>query len=162
MISILLNIFFDTVEFYVIAAVIAAAVIAAAALPARRGAVRTFLYGGTLSEPRSADMPLSGQGIIAEIDDCCRMIVYRFGLDGVYSDGAYSLAVQIAGFDVTIKERLTSGSSCCPEMTRGQALLDCLGRERYHFQYISESTGRNCAFSLKIAPGNRIVRSLDP
>lgn len=152
---------FQTVEFYIIAAVVAAAIVAASALPSKRGAARTFLFGGTLAEPRTPDTPASDQGIIVQVDDFGYLNVYRFGLEGVHEDGAYSLAVEIAGFDVVINERLTAGSRRTAEMTQGRALLDCFGRERYHIQYKSESTGRSCAFSLNMAPGNRIERRLE-
>lgn len=153
--------FFQSVEFYVIAAVIAAAVIAAASLPGRRGPVRTFLYAGRLLAPRTADTPPSGPGIVVRVDEHARLVVHRFGLEGVHESGAYSLAVKISGFDVVIEERLTSGHRYDPEMTQAEATADCLGRERYHFQYNSESTARKCSFTLNIAPDNTITRALE-
>ncbi len=152
---ILLSIF-TTVEFYVITAFIAAAVIAACSMPSRRGAARTFLYAGELG----IDPVPSDAGIVVIVNDHGAVEVYRFGIEGVRTTGAYSLAVSIIGFDVTIKERLTPGSSDGTPASRGSAVMDCFGPERYHFQYISESTGRNAAFSLNIRPGNRIERRL--
>lgn len=148
---------FQTVEFYVITAFIAAAVVAAVAMPSKRGAARTFLFGGAL---QADDVP-SDAGIVARVDDYGRLEIYRFGLYGVHTDGAYSLAVTIIGFDVTIQERLTPGTINGTPAGRGSAVMDCFGPERYHFQYISEAIGRKAAFSLNIRPGNRIERRLD-
>lgn len=157
---ILLSIF-QTVEFYVISATMAAAVIAAASLPSRRGAARTFLYAGELMAPISQVGERGGQGITVTIDENCRMHIHRFGLEGICESGAYSLSVKIFGFDVEINERLTPGRHGGEEMTQAEAVIDCFGRERYHFQYKSEATNRSCAFTLNIAAGNTINRPLD-
>lgn len=155
---ILLSIF-QTVEFYVITAFVAAAVIAAAAMPSRRSAARTFLFGGTLRE----DAVPSDDGIVAIVDDRGDLTIHRFGLKGVNMDGAYSVAVTIIGLDVTIEERLTPprapGYDVQPA-TAAYVVMDCFGAERYHFNYRSEATGRSAAFSLNIRPGNRIERRL--
>ncbi len=148
---------FNTVEFYIITAFIAAAVIAAAAMPSRRGAARTFLYAGTLR----TDAALSDAGIVAIVNERGELEINRFGLEGVWADdGAYSLAVTIIGFDVTIEERLVPGRVHNEQATAAFAGLDCLGAERYHFNYRSDATGRSAAFSLNIRPGNRIERLL--
>ncbi len=152
---------FQTVEFYVIVAFIAAAVVGACAVPSRKGAVRTFFYSGVLSNPAGPSNPTSQAGIVCIVSDMGKLEIYRFGLEGIHDDGAYSLAVKISGFDVIIEERLTAGSTLFPEMTRAYAEIDCLGAERYHFQYISEYTSRKAAFSLNIRPGNRIERRLE-
>lgn len=150
---------FNTVEFYVVAAVAAAAVLAAAALPSRRGSARTFLYEGTLGsgvqpkpQPPSVDV---------WVDEWCGLCVCRKGMEGVHSDGAYSLAVEIIGFDVTINERITAGMHRTDPVDTATARMECFGRERYHFRYVSESTGRSCAFYLNISPGNRLHRALE-
>lgn len=147
--------FYNTVEFYIICAFVAAAVIAAVASPARRGPVRTFLYAGELiaaAQPGAA-------GIEARVDDHARLLITRYGLNGISETGAYSLAVEIAGFDVTIRERLTPGKGSieCPAAT---CTIDCLGREHYHFTYISEVTHSSAAFALNIRPGNTVLRPL--
>ncbi|MCM1440188.1 MAG: hypothetical protein NC131_13445 [Roseburia sp.] len=163
---------FDCVEFYVIAAVVAAAVVAASALPARRGEARTFLYAGTLEFAGDDDPDLTGQPALqVEVDDY-GLRVRRTGLaqEDIHGDGAVSFAVQIIGFDVVINERLVRGrgrfgstdSGPLPGIVKAaHTLMDCFGRERYHFQYISEKTGRMCAFSLNISPGNRLQRPLE-
>lgn len=151
---------FQSIEFYVIAAAIAAAIVAACIVPSDRGPVRTFLFAGILTDPASETTPPSGQGIVAQVDDSGYLVIYRFGLEGVYGNGAYSLAVKIAGFDVTVEERLTPGIRSCPLMTQAHAVLDCFGAERYHFRYNSEATGRSAFFTLNIRPGNKITREL--
>lgn len=156
---------FQTVEFYVIAAVVAAAVVAAAALPRRRGPVRTFMYagdlesGGSLGGDPAIEVSVTPEGL---------MEIRRTGLVGVSDTGAWSLAVNISAFDVTINERITAGRRRRaddgpegPAPDSGRALLDCFGRERYHFRYLSEATGRSCAFTLTVNPGARIRRTLE-
>lgn len=148
---------FDTVEFYVITAFVAAAVIAAAAMPARRSAVREFLYAGFLDYDTAPSVP----GIVATVNDDGSLTIWRFGLAGVSDLGAYSIAVKVSGFDVTITERITPGAPATRAATAGCVRLDCLGRERYHFQYVNENMGRSAAFSLNMRPGNRIERRLE-
>ncbi len=148
---------FNTVEFYVITAFIAAAVVGASAMPSRKGAARTFLFSGTLWPSDEPSQPC----IVVKVSDTGELEIQRFGLDGLYMDGAYSLAVTIIGFDVTIEERLTPGGRRSSEAAVGAtAVLDCFGAERYHFNYRSDATGRSAAFSLNIRPGNRIERIL--
>lgn len=150
---------FNTVEFYIITAFIAAAVVAYAAMPSKKSAVRTFLYAGTLSNPADG---ASDPGIVMRVGDNGTVEVYRFGLKGISRSGAYSLAVKIAGFDVTIEERLVAGRPDDDEAaTVGYAAIDCLGFERYHFHYRSEATALSTAFYLNLRPGARIDRKLE-
>lgn len=148
---------FDSIEFYVITAFVAAAVVGAAAMPSRRSAAREFLYGGELIFDAAPSVP----GIVGVVGDDGVLTIYRFGLTGVGSAGAYSIAVTIIGFDVTITERLTAGNGCGQPPTAASVRLDCLGRERYHFHYVNENLHRSAAFSLNIRPGNRIERLLE-
>lgn len=152
----ILSSIFQTVEFYVITVFVAASVVAALAMPSRRSAARTFFFAGTLRTDAAPSEP----GIVAIVADNGSLTFHRFGIDGVSVSGAYSLAVTIIDFDVTIEERLTPGSPTDTSATAAYATLDCLGAERYHFNYRSEATGRNAAFSLNIRPGNRIERRL--
>lgn len=147
---------FQTVEFYIISAFIAAAVIAAAAMPSRRSAARTFLYGGNLSDRNGPGEP----AVTFIVETNGDVTVMRDGLDGITESGAYSIAVTIIGFDVTIEERLTPGRPADPAIYAGYTTMNCLGNERYHFHYKSEMTGRSAAFQLNIRPGNRITRPL--
>lgn len=157
---------FSSIEFYVICAVVAAAIVAYAALPQRRGAVRTFFFTGELHEATSpeAERICAGLGvepaIRLRVDDHGVLVLERAGLAGMLTDGACNLAVKVSGFDVTVEERLTPGRRGWPAAA-ATARIDCLGPERFHFLYNSESTGRKTAFTLRIAPGNTIVRGLN-
>ena len=151
---------FTTVEFYVITAFIAALVVGFAALPSRRGPARQILVAGSLRTDAAPSEP----GIVAIVGDDGSLTIYRFGLEGVPENGAYSLAVNIAGFDVTIDERLTPGRRSADSndipVTAAMAEIPGFGAERYHFNYRSETLGRSAAFTLNIRPGNRIERLL--
>ena len=153
----ILSSIFQTVEFYVITVFVSAAIVAVLAMPSRRSAARTFFFAGTLR----SDLVPSEPGIVALVGNDGTLAIHRFGIEGVWVSGAYSLAVTIIDFDVTIEERLTPGSNIDAEATAAYAVLDCFGAERYHFNYRSEATGRNAAFSLNIKPGNRIERLLN-
>ncbi len=152
---------FQSVEFYVISAVLAAAVVAASVKPSGKGAVRTYLYGGTLVDD-GASAAGDAPGIALEVSEDGRDVVLeRRGLSGVsYDDGAYSVAVNVSGFDVTIDERLTFGHGPGATATGAVVRLECLGPERYHILYRSETLGRNCAFTLRLRPGVRLEREL--
>lgn len=126
-------------------------------MPSRRGAARTFLFGGTLRTDAAPSEP----GIVALVNDRGELEIHRFGLEYMSEDGAYSLAVTIIGFDVTIEERLTPGRLPLNNVTAAYAAMDCFGAERYHFQYRSEVLGRTTSFSLNIRPGNRLERRLE-
>lgn len=147
---------FQTVEFYVVTAFIAAAVIAYAAMPSRRGPARQILAAGNLI----FDAAPSDPGIVVLVDDDGTLSLYRFGMEGVGDRGAYSLAVNVVGFDVTIDERLTPGRNNSVMATAAVVKIPGLGAERYHFHFRSEPTGRSAAFSLNLRPGNRIERRL--
>lgn len=127
------------------------------AMPSRRSAARNFLYGGDLITDAAPSVP----GIVAMVGDDGVLTIYRFGLDGVGVSGAYSVAVTIIGFDVTIDERLTVGRRGEPPATAASVRIDCLGPERYHFHYRNEALGRSAAFTLNLRPGNRIDRRLE-
>lgn len=150
------NSMFGSIEFYVVAVFIAAAVIGLAAMPRTKGEARTFLFAGELAP----DSTPSEAGIVARVDDRGRLEIYRYGLEGISMEGAYSLAVKITGFDVTIEERLTAGSRSAEAASIGYASIDCLASERYHIQYRSEVTGRSAAFSINMRPGNEVKRLL--
>ncbi len=147
---------FQTVEFYVVMVFIAAAVVGIAAMPANRGAARQQLIAGTLDFNATSSEP----GIVAIVEECGKVTIYRFGLENVAESGAFSLAVTFIGYDVTIEERATYGRHNDRMATAAQATITGFAPERYHFLYRSEATGRNAAFTLNIRPGNRIDRLL--
>lgn len=147
---------FQTIEFYIITAFIAAAVVGFAAMPSRRDAARTFLYAGQLIYDAAPSEP----GIVLVAGDDASVMLYRFGLEGVGADGAYSLVLTQTGFDITIEERLTAGHHAGAAPTAASVRIDCLGCERYHFRFISKSTGRSAAFYLTLRPDARVERLL--
>ncbi len=119
---------------------------------ARKPCARIF------TESAAGDAP----GIALEVSEDGRDVVLeRRGLSGVsYDDGAYSVAVNVSCFDVTIDERLTFGHGPGATATGAVVRLECLGPERYHILYRSETLGRNCAFTLRLRPGVRLEREL--
>ncbi|MBD5182245.1 MAG: hypothetical protein HDS99_00440 [Bacteroidales bacterium] len=148
--------FFHTVEFYVIVAFVAAAVIALCSRPTSQGAVRTYLVAGQLLEADGG----SGCGVAFHVNDRGGLEIFRYGLVGITDEGAYSLAVSVSGFDVTIKERTVAGGGATAA-TCGRATLDFLGAERYHFQYIVENSALTTGFYLTLKPGARADRPLE-
>lgn len=157
----LLYSFFNSVEFYVLAVVVAAAVVAAVVKPREKGPARTWLYGGTLLDD-GAEADGEAPAICLQMSEDGRALVLeRRGLAGVnLDDGAYSVAVEVAGFDVTINERLTFGTPGGPMATGAEVRIDCLALERYHILYRSEALGRNCAFTVSLRPSTRVERPL--
>lgn len=147
------------VEVYIILAFLAASVIALCARPSGRGAVRTHLVGGTLLEAESAPGGDVASGVAFNVDERGRLVIFRYGLQGVGVDGAYSLAVDVSGFDVTVNERTLPGRSAV-KASCATATLDFLGAERYHIQYKVDAT-LHTAFYLTLRPGARIDRPLE-
>lgn len=146
-----------SIEIYVVAVFVAAAIIGLAALPSRKGPVRTFLYAGTISPEADGDTEPS---IVLRVLDNGRLHIARHAIAGVAADGAYSLAVKVSGFDVTIEERTVPGRLAPVTYMFGEATVDCLALERYHFQYRCEALGRSAAFSFNLRPGTTIGRPL--
>lgn len=180
---------FDSIEFYVIAAVVAAAVVGLCVRPSSKGEAVTRLLAGRLSAPddtrrRSAaddtahlsaanDTPhLSADGddgsddtpsieLLVEQDGSVTLT--RHGLYGlVHASGALSLVVNVAGFDISVEERLTPGRPAAdvPEPVEARFTLDFLGAERYHLRYYSEATGGLAVTPLHVRPGIHIVKPL--
>ncbi|MDE6310393.1 MAG: hypothetical protein K2L96_01060 [Muribaculaceae bacterium] len=152
---------FQSVEFYVIAAVMAAAVVAAAVKPRDKKPVVTRFYGGLLLDdgPRAEGEAAS---ILLQVDEDGReLVLERRGLTGVNLDsGAYSVVVSVSGFDIVIEERLTFGEPSGPHATGAEVRFESPGPERFHFLYRSDVLGRNCAFTLSLRPGSRVEREL--
>lgn len=151
----------DSVEFYVIAAVAAAAVIGLCVRPSGKGAARQYLLAGSLEGDASEDD--EEPGIDIEVDHDGKVIITRRGLGGmVNSGGAVSLAVTVAGFDISIEERLTPGRTVegNPSPARASFILDTLGPEHYHLRYYSQALDRLAAAPLHVRTGIRISRPL--
>lgn len=148
--------FFNTVEFYVIAATVGAAVVALAALPQHKGEARLHLLSGELAEGSDPD---EKPGLKVWVDDSRRVHILRTGLTNVRAwGGACSLAVNVRGFDIDIEERHFDGSG--DEMHQAHFVLDFLAPERYHVKYSSADHGLFAAFSLPVREGIKIEREL--
>lgn len=150
---------FNSVEFYVIAGTVAACVVALSALPARRGAAVERLIGGDIFPADDLDDP-EAPALHAEVDSHGRLILVRRGLSDVTMAGAASLALEIVGFDIRIRERLTPGSAGFEPAGHAMFVLDFLAPERYHISYTNEVLGMVAAFTLPIRPGIKSTRSL--
>ena len=145
---------FNTIEFYVIAGTLAAAAVALASIPGRRGEGRQHLVGGTLGTSGNTT-----PGIECHVDENRRLHLRRTGLPrGVTDRGAVSLAVNVAGFDVVIEERITFDRRGTEEVDTADFVLDFLGPERYHIRYNSEPTSCFTAFTLPIREGISLRR----
>lgn len=145
---------FQTVEFYVIAAVIAAAVVAYSAKSGHYGPARQILIPGVITE--------SGRKVSPMIELICNddgsVLLRRYGIDGVTISGAVSLAITVIGFDVKIKERIVEGKPEDEAIDTATFILDFMGNERYFISYTSETAGLFAATALKNRPGNHIVK----
>lgn len=148
---------YNSVEFYVITGALAAGAVAAAALPRRQRQSVLHMAAGELSG--SDEGRLAVPSIQVEVDDNRRVIIRRSGLLSVMDNGAASLAVNVAGFDVTIEERLTPGNGW-PTVDTATFTLDFFAPERYHVKYNSEDTGLFTAFTLNVSPGIRLYKEL--
>lgn len=171
---------FDSIEFYVIDAVVAAAVVGLCVRPSSKSEAVTRLLAGRLSAaddiprlPVAGDTPrLSAGGDDASddtpsiellVEEDGSVTLTRRGLDGmVHASGALSLVVNVAGFDISVEERLTPGrpEADVPEPAEARFTLDFLGAERYHLRYYSEATGGLAVTPLHVRPGIHIVKPL--
>lgn len=153
---------FDSIEFYVIAAVVAAAVVGLCVRPSSKGEAVTRLLAGRLfagGDDGSDDTP----SIELLVEQDGSVTLTRHGLYGlVHASGALSLVVNVAGFDISVEERLTPGrpASDVPEPVEARFTLDFLGAERYHLRYYSEATGGLAVTPLHVRPGIHIVKPL--
>ena len=146
----------NSVEFYVIAAVIAAAVVAFSARKSDEGPVRQILLPGVLAKSDTAPSAM----VELLCNDDGSVILRRHGVTGVSVTGAVSLAITIKGFDVKIKERVVEGSPADEEIDMASFILDFMAEERYFISYTSDKYGLFAALTLKNRPGNRVVKSL--
>lgn len=149
--------FFQSIEFYVVAAMVAAMIVGFMAKPSGKGAARQTLV--------EADLISAGSTIPAlkvEALDDGNVILRREGLQGVTSSGVVKMLVTIIGNDVTVEEAVAEGSAWSAEADTAVAILDMLGRDRYHLRYICDKTAgdRFCAFTLNNRPGFKSERML--
>lgn len=137
-------------------AVVAAAIVAFAARPSRRGPAEEYLVGGRLFD----DCEAEGPELQVECADSGEVILVRRDVEGVADDGALSLAIEVAGSDIRIEERLTPGrmAPACPKGAEFE--LRFLKPGYYHVRYNSQATGFFTAFTLHVAPGIRTSKPL--
>lgn len=168
---------FQSVEFYVIAAVIAAAIVAYSAKNGAHGPACQYLIAGVLTKEDKHISPMIE--LICNEDGS--VLLRRYGVEGVTLSGAVSLAVTVVGFDVKIKERIVEGqpgptmeSTTMRDDIRlsyqdgdddemidtASFLLDFMAQERYFLSYTSETTGLFAATPLKNRPGNHLIKTM--
>lgn len=145
---------FQTVEFYVITCVIAAAVVALSAMPRRSRTARLYAFDADLMP---GDPEVEPQLVFRVMRDG-RVELRRTGLAGVGDEGAATLEVEVAGFDVVMNERLRPGRG--PAVGEAVWTMDFFGCEYYHIRYRSESTGRFAALTLHARPGICVEKPL--
>ncbi|MDE6160832.1 MAG: hypothetical protein K2F77_04160 [Muribaculaceae bacterium] len=145
---------FQTVEFYVITCVIAAAVVALSAMPRRTRAVRTYTYDADLMPGDPEAEPVLHFRVMRD----GRVELRRTGLAGVGDEGAATIDVEVAGFDVTITEHLRAGRG--PAVGEAVWVMDFFGQEYYHIRYQSDATGRFAALTLHARPGIKVDKPL--
>ena len=146
--------FFTSVEFYVIATVLAAAIIALCIRPAAKGPAKQHLLGGHL-----LNGPEKEPGIELECRDDGSVVLTRTGLENMTDAGAVSIAVNIAGGNMVINERLTY-EDCGEPRNEAEFVLDFLAPDYYHVRYESESVNLFAAFTLHVRPGIKMRREL--
>lgn len=147
--------FLQSVEFYVICAVVAAAVVAMAVKPADRRAVITHLLSGQLEPDDSEGEPR----IELTVGDDSKVRLVRYGVDYVGLEGAVSAAVSVNAFDVTVKERLVPGREGLAQRVKATFVLDFFGPERYHLRYEGEPE-LMAVLTLAVRPGVSLTRQL--
>lgn len=148
---------FQSVEFYVIAAVVAAAIVAYSAKSGTHGPARQFLIPGVLTNEGKRVSPM----IELICNDDGSVLLRRYGVEGVTLSGAVSLAIKVIGFDVKIKERIVEGKHGDEEIIDTSSfLLEFMAQERYFISYTSEATGLFVAVTLKNRPGNHVIKSM--
>ena len=149
---------FDSVEFYVIAAVIAAAIVAFTARGGDRGPVRQFLLPGVLTLSATRRDKPSIELI------CCddgAVVLRRHGVEGITLSGAVSLAVEVNGFDVRIIERTVLGRPGDTEIIdTADFILEFMGAERYFINYTAENAGLFAAVTIHNRPGIRVEKAM--
>lgn len=146
----------NSVEFYVIAAVVAAAVVAFSARRGDEGPAKQILLSGVLTK---REVP-TGAMIELLCNDDGTVLLRRYGVEGLTISGAVSLAITVRGFDVKIKERIVEGRPEDEPIDTAAFILDFMGEERYFISYTSDSSGLFAATTLKNRSGNRIVKEL--
>lgn len=157
---------FQTVEFYVISVLVAATVLSILGRGGHSGPVRQVLLGGVIS--LEDDLSGAGSGT-PSVEFICgddgNVILRRRGLRGLDASGAVSLAIDIKGFDVFIRERVTPGrDAAAGEVDTASFILDFMGPEHYFISYTSDLTetdsGHFISLTLHNRAGNHVRKNL--
>ena len=158
---------FQSVEFYIIATLLAAMTVALCARGDSRGPVREILAAGVITRESDGDAE-QGDGHRPEIEFICledgSVILRRHGIRGVTASGAVSLAMELKGFELKIRERSGAGRPDSEPIDTASFILDFMAREHYFISYTSDltdaSTSLTTSLTLSNRPGNRVVRRL--
>lgn len=137
-------------------AVVAAAIVALAARPSSRGPAEQYLLAGRLFDDFDAD----GPELQLECLENGHVTIVRRGVEGVADDGAVSLAVEVAGSDIKIEERIVPGRMAPAGSKGAEFSLRFLRPGFYHIRYNSQPTGLFAAFTFHVAPGIRTTKTL--
>lgn len=149
---------FGTVEFYVICVVAAAAILALCVRPSSKGEAKQYLLATVLTDEED---PENLPSIELTVNPDNTVTLVRHGIDGVFSDGAISLAVNVIGFDIDIQERFVPGRMTAMPVNTATIILDFLAPELYHLKYHSDiDGGLVTATSLRVRPDIHIVKKL--
>ena len=154
LLTILARVKWGAAEFGIVMLVVAAAIVVLIA--GRRGssAIKQHLIAGSLTYGAPDDVPR----IEVNCHDGNFVVVTRSGFADL-EPRAVSAAIEIKGFDITLKERITQGGA--EPVDSANFLLDFLvDGERYHLHYISEITGRSAALSFHNVAGFNSLRQL--
>ncbi len=153
---------FQTVEFYVIATVVAAAVVASLGRKKQSGPARQIILPGIITQ--EGNLSVDEPAIELICNDDGSVLLRRHGITGVDGSGAVSLAVEVVGFDVRIKERVAEGNLGVGLIDTAAFLLDFMGREHYFISYESPLTSTSsslfASLTLHNCAGNRIYKKL--
>lgn len=147
--------FFSTVEFYVIITIVAAAIIAISCRPISKGPAYEKLLGSNLEE---SDDYIPSIRLQCLADG--KIILTRFGIDSLNSDGAASIAIKKIGTDVLIEERLVTGKGVHIPCLKATFIIDFMPFGKYHLRYNSNSTGLFCAFPFTVKPDMIVTKHL--
>lgn len=139
-----------------IAAIAAAAVIGLCVRPESKGEAQTHLLAGIVCRMQP---PHPTPAIHIQCHDNGNVTLTRTGLQMLTTDSVVSLAVTVAGFDITIEERITAAPTGSPVDT-ALFTLDFLSQEHYHVRYNSDTAGVFSAFTLSNRPDMNISREL--
>lgn len=167
MMLIILTGIFQSVEFYIIATVLAAMIVALCARGDNRGPVREILTAGVISR-ECGDNPAPGAEREPAIEFLClddgSVILRRHGIRGVTDSGAVSLAMELKGFELKIRERTVAGRPDGEPIDTASFILDFMAPEHYFISYTSDlteaSTSLTASLTLSVRPGNRVEKRL--